>query len=272
MSIKKDNISVTAIKYNSQDVNKVILDNKCVWCKAFIYTQGTLPTGVTSLTCRRSSTDEPTASTGEISNNGTIYYDDKLYWTAAASAGYRITYIRGSNSPVIVSGDITGTIASELTLELISGTISQGTLPTGVASITCYRKAYNSSSFSEYTGSTIYYGDQFYWTATASIGYNDPSLAYNSDSQVYTWKGSQGGSITSVSASGLVAGSRKSFTISFGATAGKALYGSWSKSSQTAYYGDKITVSGNSVICYKWDNNSTARWTVKVTASSNDAQ
>ena len=272
MSIKKDNISVTAIKYNSQDVNKVILDNKCVWCKAFIYTQGTLPTGVESLTCRRSSTDEPTASTGEISNNGTIYYDDKLYWAAAASAGYRITYIRGSNSPVIVSGDITGTVASELTLELISGTISQGTLPTGVASITCYRKAYNSSSFSEYTGSTIYYGDQFYWTATASIGYNDPSLAYNSDSKVYTWKGSQGESITSVSASGLVAGSRKSFTISFGATAGKALYGSWSKSSQTAYYGDRITVSDNGVTCYKWDATSTARWTVTVTASSDNAQ
>ena len=272
MSIKKDNINVTAIKYNSQDVNKVILDNKCVWCKAFIYTQGTLPTGVNSLTCRRSSTDEPTASTGEISNNGTIYYDDKLYWTAAASAGYRITYIRGSSSPVIVSDNITGTIASELTLELISGTISQGTLPTGVASITCYRKAYNSSSFSEYTGSTIYYGDQFYWTATAATGYNDPSLAYNSDSKVYTWKGSQGGSITSVAASGLVAGSRKSFTISFGATAGKALYGSWSRSSQTAYYGDKITVSDTTVTCYKWDDNSIARWTVTVTASSDNAQ
>ena len=272
MSIKKDNISVTAIKYNSQDVNKVILDNKCVWCKAFIYTQGTLPTGVESLTCRRSSTDEPTASTGEISNNGTIYYDDKLYWAAAASAGYRITYIRGSNSPVIVSGDITGTIASELTLELISGTISQGTLPAGVASITCYRKAYNSSSFSEYTGSTIYYGDQFYWTATAAAEYNNPSLTYNNSSKVYTWIGSQNGSIDSVSASGLVAGSRKSFTISFGTTANKTLYGSWNSSSQTAYYGDKITVSGNSVICYKWDNNSTARWTVKVTASSNDAQ
>ena len=272
MSIKKDNIHVPTIKYNSQDVNKVILDNKCVWCKAFIYTQGTLPTGVKSLTCRRSSTDEPTASTGEISNNGTIYYDDKLYWAAAASAGYRITYIRGSNSPVIVSGDITGTIASELTLELISGTISQGTLPIGVASITCYRKAYNSSSFSEYTGSTIYYGDQFYWTATASTGYDDPRLTYNSDSKVYTWKGSQGGSITSVAASGLVAGSRKSFTISFGATAGKALYGSWSKSSQTAYYGDKITVSDNSVTCYKWDATSTARWTVTVTASSDNAQ
>lgn len=272
MSIKKDNINVTAIKYNSQDVNKVILDNKCVWCKAFIYTQGTLPTGVNSLTCRRSSTDEPTASTGEISNNGTIYYDDKLYWAAAASAGYRITYIRGSNSPVIVSGDITGTVASELTLELISGTISQGTLPTGVASITCYRKAYNSSSFSEYTGSTIYYGDQFYWTATASIGYNDPRLTYNSDSKVYTWKGSQDGSITSVSASGLVAGARKSFTIRFGVTADKALYGSWSSSSQTAYYGDRITVSDNSVTCYKWDAASTARWTVTVTASSDNAQ
>ena len=79
MSIKKDNVNVTAVKYNSQDVNKVILDNKCVWCKPFTYTQGTLPTGVASLTCTRSSTDEPTASTGTVANGGTIYYDDKLY-------------------------------------------------------------------------------------------------------------------------------------------------------------------------------------------------
>ncbi len=272
MSIKKDNISVTAVKYNNQDVNKVILNNNCVWCRPFTYTQGALPTGVKSLVCRRSSTDEPTASTGEISNNGTIYYYDKLYWDATASAGYRITAVRGSGSPVTVSGAITGTTASGVTAERISGTISQGKLPAEVASITCYRKAYNGSSFAEYTGSTIYYGDQFYWTATASIGYNDPRLTYNSDSKVYTWKGSQGGSITSVAASGLVAGSRKSFTISFGATAGKALYGSWSKSSQTAYYGDKITVSGTTVTCYKWDNTSTTRWTVTVSASPNTAQ
>ena len=272
MSIKKDNVSVTAVKYNSQDVNKVILDNNCVWCKPFTYTQGTLPTGVASLTCTRSFTDEPTASTGTIANGGTIYYDDKLYWAATASTGYRITAIKGSNSPVTVSGAITGTSSSGVTSARISGTISQGALPTGVASIKCYRKAYNGSSFAEYTGTTIYYGDQFYWTATAATGYNNPSLTYNSSSKVYTWNGSQGGSITSVSASGLSAGSRKSFTISFGTTANKTLYGSWSSSSQTAYYGDKITVSGNSVICYKWDNNSAARWTVKVTASSNTAQ
>ena len=137
MSIKKDNVNVTAVKYNSQDVNKVILDNKCVWCKPFTYTQGTLPTGVASLTCTRSSTDEPTASIGEISNNGTIYYDDKLYWEATASAGYRITAVKGSGSPVTVSGAITGTSSSGVTSERVSGTISQGTLPTGVASITC---------------------------------------------------------------------------------------------------------------------------------------
>lgn len=272
MSIKKDNTSVTAVNYNSQNVNKVILDNKCVWCKPFTYTQGTLPTGVASLTCTRSSTDEPTALTGTIANGDTIYYDDKLYWAATASTGYRITAIKGSGSPVTVSGAITGTTASGLTSERISGTISQGTLPTGVASITCYRKAYNENSFSKYTGSTIYYGDQFYWTATAATEYNNPSLTYNSSSKVYTWNGKQGGSIDSVSASGLSAGTRKSFTISFGTTANKSLYGSWSSSSQTAYYGDKITVSGNSVICYKWDNNSTARWTVKVTASSNTAE
>ena len=272
MSIKKDNISVTAVKYNNQDVNKIILNNNCVWCKPFTYTQGTLPTGVKSLVCRRSSTDEPTASTGEISNNGTIYYYDKLYWDATASAGYRITAVRGSGSPVTVLGAITGTTASGVTSERISGTISQGTLPTGVASITCYRKAYNGSSFAEYTESTIYYGDQFYWTATAATGYNNPSLTYNNSSKVYTWTGSQGGSINSVSASGLSAGTRKSFTISFGTSVNKTLYGSWSSSSQTAYYGDKITVSGTTVTCYKWDNNSATRWTVTVSAYPNDAQ
>lgn len=272
MSIKKDNVNVTAVIYNNQDVNKVILDNNCVWCRPFTYTQGTLPTGVESLVCRRSSTDEPSASTGEISNNGTIYYYDKLYWEATASTGYRITAVKGSGSPVTVSGAITGTTASGLTSERISGTISQGTLPAGVASITCYRKAYNENSFSEYTGSTIYYGDQFYWTATAATEYNNPSLTYNNSSKVYTWTGSQNGSINSVSASELSAGTRKSFTISFGTTANKSLYGSWSSSSQTAYYGDKITVSGNSVICYKWDNNSTTRWTVTVSASSNTAE
>ena len=272
MSIKKDNVSVTAVKYNSQDVNKVILDNKCVWCKPFTYTQGTLPTGVESLTCTRSSTDEPTALTGTIANGDTIYYDDKLYWEATASTGYRITAIKGSGSPVTVSGAITGTTASGLTSERISGTISQGTLPPEVASITCYRKAYNENSFSKYTGSTIYYGDQFYWTATAATEYNNPSLTYNNSSKVYTWTGSQNGSIDSVSASGLSAGTRKSFTISFGTTANKTLYGSWSSSSQTAYYGDKITVSGTTVTCYKWEATSTARWTVTVSASSNTAE
>ena len=146
MSIKKDNVNVTAVTYNNQDVNKVILDNNCVWCRPFTYTQGTLPTGVESLVCRRSSTDEPTASIGEIANNGTIYYYDKLYWDATASAGYRITAVRGSGSPVTVSGAITGTTASGVTSERISGTISQGKLPAEVASITCYRKGYNENS------------------------------------------------------------------------------------------------------------------------------
>lgn len=272
MSIKKDNVSVTAVKYNSQDVNKVILDNKCVWCKPFTYTQGTLPTGVASLTCTRSSTDEPTASTGTIANGGTIYYDDKLYWAATASTGYRITAIKGSNSPVTVSGAITGTSSSGVTSARISGTISQGTLPIGVASITCYRKAYNESSFSKYTGSTIYYGDQFYWIATATIEYTNPSLTYNSSSKVYTWTGSQGDSINSVKASGLSAGVRKSFWINFGITANKTLYGSWSIGGIKAEYGDKITVSDNSVTCYTWYNTSTIRWTATVTSYPNDAQ
>lgn len=277
MSLNFGNSKVTQVKFGANtsslsDVNKIIFNGNIAWCRPFTYTQGTLPTGVKSLVCRRSSTDEPTASTGEISNNGTIYYYDKLYWDATASAGYRITAVRGSGSPVTVSGAITGTTASGVTSERISGTISQGKLPAEVASITCYRKAYNENSFSKYTGSTIYYGDQFYWTATAATGYSNPSLTYNSSSKVYTWTGSQGGSINSVSASGLSAGTRRSFTISFGTTANKTLYGSWSESSQTAYYGDTITVSGVTVTCYKWDNKSTTRWKVSVYPSTNNAK
>lgn len=350
MGIKIGKESATEVKYDGADVKQIILDDSIVWCKPFIYTQGTLPTGVASLTCTRSSTDEPSASTGTISDNGAIFYGDKLYWSAAPSAGYAVSVVHDSSNKVTVSDNITGVnasgvaavrttwnmavtmadyvtgwrykidsgswvnktasftisgidCASKVTIECtsnqgtagysygayqgagtfgsgdqisdlattlscsrtritwsytinlgagqtsykykidsgsyvtktanytvtgidyastltivgvsadtgyvantstysrtyshasgsvtisasrIAGMISQGTLPTGVASITCYRKAWDGSSFSAYTGSTIYYGDQFYWTATASTGYNDPTLTYGSSSSVYT--------------------------------------------------------------------------------------
>jgi len=97
----------------------------------------------------------------------------------------------------------------------IYGSLSQGNLPTGVASITCYRKPWDGNSYSLFTSGRIYYGDQFYWVATATTGYNNPTVTYGSSSNPYTWTGSQGGSITSVSASGLVAGSIKRFTVTW---------------------------------------------------------
>lgn len=104
-------------------------------------------------------------------------------------------------------GTIYSSVTSHTTAAHISGTLSQGTLPTGVASITCYRKAYNGSSFNVFSSGTIYWGDMFYWTATASTGYSDPTVTYGSSINYYTWTGTQGASITSVSASGLQAGS-----------------------------------------------------------------
>ena len=99
----------------------------------------------------------------------------------------------------------------------IYGSYSQGTLPTGVASLTCYRKPWDGSSYSTFSSGTIYYGDQFYWTATASSGYDTPTITYGSSSNAYTWTGSQGDSIEGVTVSGLQPGPilAKNFTATF---------------------------------------------------------
>lgn len=59
---------------------------------------------------------------------------------------------------------------------------------------------------------------------------------------------------------------RKTFTITF--ALGGSNYGSWSKSSITAQYGDTISQSGNTVTVYKWNDTSTARDSSKFTNGS----
>lgn len=163
MSIKIGTTNANTVVYDDEDVKQIKLDGSYVWCKPYTYTAGSI-TGLASLTCKRQSTNEPTASTGTVATGGTIYHGDKLYWTATASTGYRVASITyGSTSSLYtVGGNITGTTTSGVSIARISGSLSQGTLPTGVASITCYRKAYDGSSFSTFTSGTIYYGDQFY--------------------------------------------------------------------------------------------------------------
>jgi len=67
-------------------------------------------------------------------------------------------------------------------------TYSTGTLPTGVASITCYRQTSlcGASTGVVANGATIYYGDGLYFTATAASGYNPPTSSYPDSSHLLT--------------------------------------------------------------------------------------
>ncbi len=123
---------------------------------------------------------------------------------------------------------------------------------------------------------TITAGGSSSWTITADTGYNTPSTYQGS----VAWANFTKSTTTAngdATASGLPNCTRKSFTI----TLAGPNYGAWrttnatsgtAVTSQTAYYGDIITSSGNTLTCYRWDATSTARWTVYAVASATTAQ
>lgn len=123
---------------------------------------------------------------------------------------------------------------------------------------------------------TITAGGSSSWTITANTGYNTPSTYQGS----VAWANFTKSTSTAngdATASNLPNCTRKSFTI----TLSGPNYGAWRTSnstsgtavtSQTAYYGDIITSSGNTLTCYRWDATSTARWTVYAVASATTAQ
>ena len=129
MSIKIGTNSVNTIIYNDTDVKQVVLDDAFVWCKPFTYTRGTLPTGVASLTCHRDLTDEPTSSTGTVTDGGVIFYGDQLWWSATASAGYTVSVAVTEDNKITATNNINGVTSSGVTATRITwtATISLGT-------------------------------------------------------------------------------------------------------------------------------------------------
>ena len=90
-----------AIKTNSGNVKHIYVKDKgycktvkksdgtVMWAEYYgTYTTGTLPTGVLSLPCMRTSHIEPTATNKSLSDGDALYYGDTLTWTVNASEGY----------------------------------------------------------------------------------------------------------------------------------------------------------------------------------------
>ena len=244
MSIKHNGNPVTGIKYNSTDenTNKVILDNTIVWCKPYLYTQGTLPTGVASLTCTRDSTEEPTASTGVVSNNGVIYYNDKIFWSATASAGYTVSVTHGSSSPVTVSSNIIGITSSGVTATRITWSY---TINLSNMSKVKYSKD-GGTTWTEITSNTTVSGIDYGATlkiqgVTAATGYTADTTTY---SRTYS---NAGGTIT-------ISGTRITWTLTITKSNYMATV-TYTKNSEAAVavsssttltldYADSVVVSG----------------------------
>ena len=178
----------------------------------------------------------------------------------------------------------------------VSGTYKHyyGTKPNWLDSITCYRRPWNSNTFSTCAdNSTVYYGDAFYFTvitteAYSSVNYNgaygrtasNPAYLYNDsfyrqdECRNYFGQGTIFYCINTTDWERplITNANRKSFTISFT----NPTNGTWkpNKNSQTAYYGDTLVWNDNSkyLYCYAWDNSDSVRWYKNIQPASATTQ
>lgn len=180
-----------AVKYNSNAVRHICKDGtyarelkyggSVVWEETYgTYQPGTLPTGVASLTCTRTSTSEPTSYTGTLASGATLYNNDKLSFAATANAYWTVsmTYPSLTVTSNASSAESTFYGASKTGVSATRQVRKVTILVfTGVASITV---TYTSSSGAT-TSKTVtvvggtdvyaYCGGTISWTATAASGY-----------------------------------------------------------------------------------------------------
>lgn len=225
------------------------------WCKPYILTLSSKPTGVDTITCYRYSSLQPGAATGPsavLTNGSTIYHGDVIYISATASSGYKAPSISSSTGTITsnmlpVDGNESITVtAGELDVAPVY--ITAGTGVSSVFLSTNYDATSGSAS-----GSNFNIGDTVYGFAVLQTGYNPPDGWIPVSGAIFRV---DSGMTVAVSGNdfGTQNGSLKSFTITF-SKGGKSA-GSWGSSSKIAYYGDTLTRSGNTVTC-----SGTASWT-----------
>lgn len=155
MSLKFGTSVVNTVTYNGNDVKQIVFNGESAWCKPYALSVSK-GTGVASVTVSRTSTLEPTASTGSISaGSGTIFHGDKLSVSATASTGYLLdSYTTSYTVSGNTSVSVTATALPKITLtknthvKTISLTYvdSNGTSQTVTAAGTYYAK--NGSNYS----------------------------------------------------------------------------------------------------------------------------
>jgi hypothetical protein len=148
MSLNFGTSAVNTVTYNGNDVKQIIFNDSSAWAKPYTLSVSK-GTGVASVTVSRTSTLEPTASTGSISAGDTIFYGDVLSVSATAATGYLLDNYATSYT---VSDNNT-----EVSVSATPGyyTVSLDAITNATAYVNTSTSGYSGSITAQY-GSTIY--------------------------------------------------------------------------------------------------------------------
>lgn len=135
MSLKFGTSAVNTVTYNGNDVKQIVFNGSSAWAKPYTLSISK-GTGVASVSVSRTSTLEPTASTGSVSaGSGTIFHGDKLSVSATASTGYLLddynTYytVSGNTSVSVTATEAVWKTIWEGNLEASPSTLAKGVPP-----------------------------------------------------------------------------------------------------------------------------------------------
>lgn len=152
MSLKFGTNTVNTVIYKESnvehDVKQIVFNGSSAWAKPYTLSVSK-GTGVASITVSRTSTLEPTASTGSISAGDTIFYGDVLSVSATAATGYLLDNYATSYT---VSDNNT-----EVSVSATPGyyTVSLDAITNATAYVNTSASGYSDSITAQY-GSTIY--------------------------------------------------------------------------------------------------------------------
>ena len=181
MAINYNSNRVKHLKYNGSYVKELNYNGTITWEETFgTWVPGTLPTGLSSISCSRTSSD-PAISAGSITSGAELYNKDVLsfmltpeaYWTTN-----RVSFTYTANVPV--SGTET-TLSASTVLSLGSVTLSRAmrtitvTVNTGVSGIyLTYKDSTGTTVYKTFNSSgsvSAWAGAQVTWTAAPTSGY-----------------------------------------------------------------------------------------------------
>lgn len=84
------------ILFNGEDVKILVVDETAIWQKPFTLTMSSDENS--TLTVKRTSSLNPDATIGNLSNGATIYYNDKLEVTTSFNSGYKFNSLTINSS------------------------------------------------------------------------------------------------------------------------------------------------------------------------------